>query len=99
MFGFTKSVKLMGLLKRNWRDVTFVPLSIAFGYFHGAIKVYALFTLNKVSHLFIPPFPRFLLLFRHIGAAGDDDFRMFLGTPPVNNWPKPVNLQHRSVGI
>ncbi|KOS19143.1 Hyaluronan synthase 2 [Escovopsis weberi] len=46
MFGFTKFVKLKGLLMRNPSDIFFVPISIIFGYFHGLIKLYALFTLN-----------------------------------------------------
>ncbi|KAM6485442.1 glycosyltransferase family 2 protein [Trichoderma sp. SZMC 28011] len=49
MFAFTKFVKLMGLLLRNPSDVVFVPISIVFGYFHGLIKLYALFTLNMTS--------------------------------------------------
>lgn len=38
----------MGLFRRNPSDIVFLPLSIAFGYFHGLIKLYALFTLNMV---------------------------------------------------
>lgn len=48
MFGFTKTVKLMGLFLREPADVVFLPVSIAFGYFHGLIKLYALCTLNMV---------------------------------------------------
>ena len=48
MFGFTKVVKLMGLFMRNPGDIVFLPLSILFGYFHGLIKLHALFTLNMV---------------------------------------------------
>lgn len=48
MFAFTKVVKLIGLFRRNPSDIVFLPLSIAFGYFHGLIKLYALFTLNMV---------------------------------------------------
>lgn len=52
MFAFTKVVKLMGLLRRNPSDVVFLPISIVFGYLHGLIKLYALFTLNMVcSHV------------------------------------------------
>lgn len=57
MFGFTKFVKLMGLLLRNPSDVIFVPVSIVFGYFHGLIKLYALITLNMVSFFLLPFFP------------------------------------------
>ncbi|KAL8398615.1 hypothetical protein RB596_005951 [Gaeumannomyces avenae] len=48
-FAFTKVVKLMGLFKRNPKDLMFLPLSIVFGYFHGLIKLYALFTLNVTT--------------------------------------------------
>ncbi|KAH6657184.1 nucleotide-diphospho-sugar transferase [Truncatella angustata] len=49
MFGFTKWVKLLGLFKRHPSDIVFLPVSIAFGWFHGFIKLYALFTLNMTS--------------------------------------------------
>lgn len=49
MFGFTKIVKLMGLFLRNPSDIKYLPVSILFGYFHGLIKVYALFTLRMTS--------------------------------------------------
>lgn len=48
VFGFTKTVKLWGLFRRNPSDIMFLPLSIVFGWFHGLIKLYALFTLNMV---------------------------------------------------
>ena len=50
MFGFTKIVKLVGLFRRNPGDIIFLPVSILFGYFHGLIKLYALFTLQEVSY-------------------------------------------------
>jgi len=49
MFAFTKVVKLVGLFVRNPSDIMFLPVSIVFGYFHGFIKLYALFTLKMVS--------------------------------------------------
>jgi hypothetical protein len=49
MFGFTKVVKLLGLFTRNPSDIMFLPVSMLFGYFHGLIKLYALFTLKIVS--------------------------------------------------
>lgn len=49
MFGFTKVVKLAGLFRKNPRDIVFLPVSILFGYFHGLIKLYALFTLKEVN--------------------------------------------------
>lgn len=54
MFAFTKVVKLVGLFKRNPSDIMFLPVSIVFGYLHGFIKLYALFTLKMVRFLFCP---------------------------------------------
>jgi hypothetical protein len=48
MFAFTKVIKLVGLFRRNPSDFKYLPISIVFGYFHGLIKLYALFTLNMV---------------------------------------------------
>ncbi len=48
MFCFTKVVKLVGLFRRNPSDIMFLPVSILFGYFHGLIKLWALFTLKEV---------------------------------------------------
>lgn len=64
MFGFTKVVKLLGLFLRRPSDLVFLPLSIAFGYFHGFIKLYALCTLNMV--FISPPLSVFY-------APGDSD--------------------------
>ncbi|KAI1425795.1 polysaccharide synthase [Xylaria sp. FL1777] len=49
LFGYTKVVKLIGLFRRQPSDIKFLPVSILFGYFHGLIKLYALFTLNMTS--------------------------------------------------
>ncbi|RWA13115.1 hypothetical protein EKO27_g2007 [Xylaria grammica] len=49
MFAYTKVVKLIGLFRRQPGDIVFLPISILFGYFHGLIKIYALFTLNMTS--------------------------------------------------
>ncbi|KAF4592055.1 hypothetical protein GQ602_002354 [Ophiocordyceps camponoti-floridani] len=49
IFAFTKTVKLVGLWRRHPVDIIFLPVSIAFGYFHGLIKLYALLTLNMTS--------------------------------------------------
>ncbi|KAL8297090.1 hypothetical protein RB601_003425 [Gaeumannomyces tritici] len=68
-FAFTKVVKLVGLFRKNPADIVFLPLSIAFGYLHGLIKLYALFTLNMTTwgsrkdgddndNLRLTPFPR-----------------------------------------
>lgn len=48
MMAFTKVVKLVGLFRRDWSDLRYLPVSIVFGYFHGLLKLYALFTLNMV---------------------------------------------------
>ncbi|KAI0431571.1 polysaccharide synthase [Xylaria sp. FL1042] len=49
LFAYTKVVKLIGLFRRQPSDIKFLPVSILFGYFHGFIKLYALFTLNMTS--------------------------------------------------
>jgi len=49
MFAFTKVIKLTGLFRRNPSDIVFLPVSIIFGYLHGFIKLYALFTLKMVG--------------------------------------------------
>ncbi|RQM05194.1 hypothetical protein DH86_00004022 [Scytalidium sp. 3C] len=45
----SKVVKLIGLFARDPSDLVFLPVSILFGYFHGLIKLYALFTLRVTS--------------------------------------------------
>jgi hypothetical protein len=47
----TKAVKLIGLFVREPSDLMYLPVSILFGYFHGLVKMYALFTLRIVSHV------------------------------------------------
>lgn len=76
VFAITKTVKLWGLFRQHPSDILFLPLSIMFGYFHGLIKLYALFTLNMVCGPTLPtggPFHSELtILFfvhRHHGAA------------------------------
>lgn len=46
---FTKTVKLVPHFCRYPQDLVFLPISIAFGYLHGVLNIYALFTLKK-SH-------------------------------------------------
>lgn len=48
-FVFSKTVKLWGHFIRYPADVMYIPLYILFGYYHGAIKLHGLFTLNAVS--------------------------------------------------
>lgn len=62
MFAFTKVIKLVGLFRRNPSDIVYLPLSIVFGWFHGLIKLWALFTLNMVS---LPVFKLKLRLHRN----------------------------------
>jgi len=46
---FTKTVKLLPHFFLYPQDIIYLPVSILFGYFHGAIKLYALCTLDDVS--------------------------------------------------
>ncbi|KAK5131802.1 Type 2 glycosyltransferase [Meristemomyces frigidus] len=48
-FLFSKTVKLWGHFLRYPADIVFVPVYIGFGYFHGLIKLWGLFTLSEVS--------------------------------------------------
>lgn len=49
IFLFSKTVKLWDHFLRYPTDVVFIPVYIAFGYFHGLIKLWGLFTLSEVS--------------------------------------------------
>ncbi|CZT03907.1 related to polysaccharide synthase Cps1 [Rhynchosporium graminicola] len=44
-----KTIKLVGLFRREPFDLIFLPLSIIFGYFHGFIKIYAGITHRMTS--------------------------------------------------
>ncbi|OAX79113.1 hypothetical protein ACJ72_06566 [Emergomyces africanus] len=46
---FTKFIKLVGHYWRHPWDLVLSPVSILFGYFHGLIKIYSLFTLHKTT--------------------------------------------------
>lgn len=50
---FSKFIKLITHFVRYPVDILLWPVSILFGWFHGAIKVWALLTLNEVRKL--PP--------------------------------------------
>lgn len=54
-FIFSKTVKLWGHFFRYPVDVLFVPVYIAFGYFHGLIKLWGLFTLSEVYQPLLSP--------------------------------------------
>ena len=45
----SKWIKLLGHYIRYPVDLLLLPISVLFGYFHGAIKMYAVMTLNVVS--------------------------------------------------
>ena len=49
---FTKIVKLLPHFYRYPGDIKFIPEIVLFGYFHGLIKIYALFTLHQVRYLY-----------------------------------------------
>lgn len=49
----SKWIKLLGHYIRYPVDVLLLPVSIIFGYFHGAIKMYAVMTLNVVSYFIL----------------------------------------------
>lgn len=70
MFGFTKWVKLLGLFRRHPEDIIFLPVSILFGWYHGFIKLYALFTLNMVSVVVYKSASTSNTFGRLLGAAG-----------------------------
>lgn len=69
----SKFIKLLGHYIRYPVDVLLLPVSILFGYFHGAIKIYAVLTLNVVSCNFY-----FLFLFLFLS------FFFFLYTHQTN---------------
>ena len=48
---FAKTIKLIPHLLRNPGDVRFIPVSVAFGYFHNLIKLYGCITVTEVCIL------------------------------------------------
>ncbi|KAI6877071.1 hypothetical protein KC355_g22509 [Hortaea werneckii] len=48
-FVFSKTVKLWGHFIRYPADVVFIPVYVFFGYFHGLIKLWGLFTLSETT--------------------------------------------------
>lgn len=67
----TKYVKLHDLFVREPMDLVYLPVSIIFGYFHGLIKLHALFTLRQVSVTCVISISgsQNLHLLRHLGVA------------------------------
>ena len=51
---WTKVIKLIALFIRNPADLQNLPVSILFGWFHGGIKLWALFTLKMVFRVPVP---------------------------------------------
>ena len=60
----SKWIKLLGHYMRYPADLLLLPVSVVFGYVHGLLKIYALFTLDVVSTrvLYHFPPPRSVLL-------------------------------------
>ena len=46
---FTKTVKLWPYFYEHPGDLTMLPAQIIFGYLHGLIKLYTLFTLHRTT--------------------------------------------------
>lgn len=64
MWIFTsKWIKLLGHYLRYPVDVLLLPVSVLFGYFHGAIKMYAVMTLNVVCFILSNSFYFHLVVF------------------------------------
>jgi hypothetical protein len=53
-FVFSKTIKLVPHLLRNPGDVRFIPVSVAFGYFHNLIKLYGCMTVTEVCSATLP---------------------------------------------
>jgi hypothetical protein len=54
----SKFSKNLGHYVRYPADIALLPVSIMFGWFHGLIKLYAMFTLDVVSNYYnVPPLP------------------------------------------
>lgn len=67
---FSKFIKLITHFVRYPVDILFLPVSILFGWFHGAIKMYALFTLSEVSRM-VMTYEIFTEFYRRqLGAVG-----------------------------
>ena len=53
---WTKLIKPFPLFWQHPADILFFPATVLFGYFHGFIKLWALFTMDDVSHVLASPF-------------------------------------------
>ncbi|KAK0704553.1 hypothetical protein B0H67DRAFT_498621, partial [Lasiosphaeris hirsuta] len=48
IFYFSKIMKLISLFRKNLYNIFYLLISIFFSYFYSFIKLYILFTLNKI---------------------------------------------------
>ncbi|KAF2017668.1 glycosyltransferase family 2 protein [Aaosphaeria arxii CBS 175.79] len=76
-YAFTKTIKLIPHLLRNPGDVRFVPVSVLFGYFHNAIKLYGCITVTETTWG------------TREGADADDNIRM-IPIPPMATITPPL---------
>jgi hypothetical protein len=96
-FVFAKTIKLVPHLLRNPGDVRFIPVSVAFGYFHNLIKLYGCMTVTEVRVHPAPPPSRELWQLTlwqttwgtREGADADDNIRM-LPIPPFTPITPPL---------
>ena len=87
-FVFAKTIKLVPHLLRNPGDVRFIPVSVAFGYFHNLIKLYGCITVTETTWG------------TREGADADDNIRMLPipntpMTPPMTPTPEQSKLRER----
>ncbi|KAF3002637.1 hypothetical protein E8E13_009155 [Curvularia kusanoi] len=86
---FAKTIKLIPHLLRNPGDVRFIPVSVAFGYFHNLIKLYGCITVTETTWG------------TREGADTDDNIRMqpianTPMTPPHSPSPEQNKLRERN---
>lgn len=86
---FAKTIKLIPHLLRNPGDVRFIPVSVAFGYFHNLIKLYGCITVTETTWG------------TREGADTDDNIRMLPipntpMTPPQSPSPEQSKLRERN---
>jgi cellulose synthase/poly-beta-1,6-N-acetylglucosamine synthase-like glycosyltransferase len=92
-FAFAKTIKLVPHLLRNPADVWFIPVSVAFGYFHNLIKLYGFLTVTETTWG------------TREGADADDNYRMLPKqaiepiTPPLTPPPGGRMLRERGFCI
>lgn len=96
----SKWIKLLGHYLRYPVDVFLLPVSVIFGYLHGAIKMYAVMTLNVVCLiLFNSPF-HLSLFFSHFPfPISCFWFFSYLHTSVSKRNLPPMTTQHHSALI